>query len=328
MKAWMIREFGTPAEVVGWEDVEQETLLPGQVRVGFLMAPLNPADLNLIEGTYGTKPALPTVPGTEGVAEVLETCDERFAVGDRVICLAYAHSWQEQRVLAGDELFRVPAQVPLEELAMLKVNPATAWCLLHEFVDLPPGAVVVQNAANSAVGRCLIQIAKALGLQTVNFVRNVEERREELLASGADAVFADDESGFQEAQTWFLDREKPVLACNAVGGESAVRQLSLLAPGGVQVTYGAMGRRPVTVPNKFLIFQDLQIRGFWLTHWLSKASRERVEAVYGLLVKLLEKKQLQQVIDSVHDLEEWPAALRRLSAADRRGKVLLRCRAL
>lgn len=325
MKAWIIREFGKPNEVLELANVLAADLPDKHVRVAFLAAPINPADLNWIEGTYGTRPVLPETPGTEGVAEVIESRDERYQIGDRVMFLGYAHSWQQQRVVDADELWKVPSHLPIAEMAMLKVNPATAWCLLHKFVSIPAGGVVLQNAANSAVGRCVIQIARALGLRTVNFVRNADLLREELMASGADAVFSDDDAGAEQAKQWLSTQQKPVLACNAVGGESALRQLSLLAPGGIHVTYGAMSRRPLTVPNKFLIFQDIQIRGFWLTHWLTQVSRATLDETYGSLTAMIESKQLQQVVDSSYHLDDLRLALQRLTASDRRGKVLLHC---
>jgi hypothetical protein len=47
------------------------------VLVGFLAAPINPADLNMVEGVYPIGPKAPAVGGNEGVAEVL-------AVGSKV----------------------------------------------------------------------------------------------------------------------------------------------------------------------------------------------------------------------------------------------------
>lgn len=39
----------------------------------------------------------------------------------------------------------------------------------------------------------------------------------------------------------------------------------MLAPGGVHVTYGAMGMQPVSVPAGLLIFKDIRFVGFWLS---------------------------------------------------------------
>ena len=108
-----------------------------------------------------------------------------------------------------------------------------------------------------------------------------------------------------------------------MGGESALRQLDLLENGSTQVTYGAMGRRPLTIPNKFLIFRDICFRGFWLTHWLAKEKPERIAETYDALIDLLRQGKLQQPVDSVHDLTAFPQALQRLDATDRKGKVLL-----
>jgi NADPH:quinone reductase and related Zn-dependent oxidoreductases len=49
---------------------------------------------------------------------------------------------------------------------MLKINPMTAWRLLHDYVDLARGDWLIQNAANSAAGRAVIQIAHELGYKT------------------------------------------------------------------------------------------------------------------------------------------------------------------
>lgn len=321
----MIREFGQAASVV--ECVEREPLPcgEGQLRVRMLASPINPADTNWIEGTYGTRPGLPEVPGTEGVAEVVESRMAGFAVGDWVIFLEYAHGWQESRVVAATDVLRVPKDVNVLDLAMLKVNPATAWLMLERVRSMKK-PVVLQNAANSGVGRCVIQITRARGWRTVNFVRNAELAAE-LLDLGADAVFSDDEAGLQAAKQWLQqENAKIFLALNAVGGESAVRQLNLLADGATQVTYGAMGRRPVTVPNQFLIFRDMHFEGFWLSRWLKEASRDEVAAVYEELVTMMRAGQLEQRVDSVHDLAEYATAFARHAATDRHGKVLFRAK--
>jgi trans-2-enoyl-CoA reductase len=194
--------------------------------------------------------------------------------------------------------------------------------MLHDFAILPAGSIVVQNAANSGVGRCVIQIARAIGLRTINMVRN-KEVFAELQQIGADLVCTDDEEGKQAALSFLVQcDQKASLALNAVGGESALRQLDLLEDSATQVTYGAMGRRPLTIPNKFLIFRDLHFRGFWLTNWLRKESPAGIAATYEILLDLMRQGKLQQPVDSVHELSQFRNALQRLQASDRAGKVL------
>jgi NADPH:quinone reductase-like Zn-dependent oxidoreductase len=48
----------------------------------------------------------------------------------------------------------------LNQLSMMGINPATAYLIFTEFVALNRGEWIVQNAANSSVGRAVIAIAK------------------------------------------------------------------------------------------------------------------------------------------------------------------------
>ena len=73
---------------------------------------------------------------------------------------------------------------------MLRINPPTALLLLTDIVALKPGDWVIQNVANSAVGRLVIRLARPRGVQTVNVVRR-ESLFAELKALGADACVVD-----------------------------------------------------------------------------------------------------------------------------------------
>ena len=44
--------------------------------------------------------------------------------------------------------------------------------MLKDFAQLKEGDYVLQNGANSQVGLAVIQLAKAWGLKTINFVRD------------------------------------------------------------------------------------------------------------------------------------------------------------
>src|SRR5260370_5681278 len=70
---------------------------------------------------------------------------------------------------------------------MLSINPPAAALLLEEFVSLKPGDWIVQNAANSGVGRAVIVFAKQKGVRTINIVRR-SELVDELKETGADIV--------------------------------------------------------------------------------------------------------------------------------------------
>ncbi|MFM2242817.1 MAG: hypothetical protein RLZ97_1672 [Verrucomicrobiota bacterium] len=313
-------QFGPPAGQLGIEACPPRPPAEDEVLLKVLASPINPADLNFIEGSYGIVPPLPATPGTEGCGEVLESRHEAFAPGDRVMVLGRGEMWATHATVHGDLLFKLPAGIDPLQAAMLKVNPATAFRMLHGFVSVPPGGWVVQNAANSGVGRCVIQLCKALGWRTMNLVRRAE-LADELTALGADAVIVDDASGLDQARE-IMAGESAWLALNAVGGDSALRLMNLMADGGSHVTYGAMGRKPLKIPNGLLIFRDLSVHGFWLTRWLENARLPEVHRTYQLLARMVLEGGLAVPVDSTHELTGFAAALDRLDAHDRKGKVL------
>lgn len=321
-KRLSFESHGKPADVLRLETFDTPPLEKGEVLLSIHAAPINPADLNFIEGTYGLRPELPAHAGMECAATVLESRSARFSAGDEVIPIGRIGAWAAHTVASGDQLIRLPAGIDPLQAAMLKVNPATAWLLLHHFENLRVGDWVTLNAANSGVGQCVIQLAAAMGVRTLCFVRNADLAHE-LLALGADTVFGDSPVGFDAARE-SLGKEKAKLAFNAVGGDSALRLMKLLAPGGTHITYGAMARKPLTIPNGPLIFGDLRFRGLWVTKWMEETPRRKVEAAYAGLAALQLGGALRQEVDSLFAIDQYRAALARLEATDRRGKVLFR----
>ena len=93
-------------------------------------------------------------------------------------------------VVSANGLFALPPDADPQQLAMLGINPPTAALLLSEYVNLKSDDWVVQNSANSGVGRWVIAFAKTRGLKTVNIVRR-PELVAELEAIGGDLVVVD-----------------------------------------------------------------------------------------------------------------------------------------
>lgn len=319
-KRLVFAAFGKPSEVLQCEEFSLPKPQPGEALIRISAAPINPADLNTIEGTYGYKPELPSTPGIEGSGIVESSAADGFTPGDRVIFLQRAHTWSTHTVVPAAALFRVPADIDPLQAAMLKVNPATAWQLLHGFGKLRPGDWIVQNLGNSAVGRCVIQLCRDLGIRSISFVRDASQATG-LTALGADHVFTDDDTGAAAAKD-VLGGTNASLAFNAVGGDSALRLMKLLRTSATHVTYGAMGRKPITLPNGLLIFQDIRIRGLWVTRWADNSPRDEIESVYQNLSNRVASGHLIQPVDRSFLLEEWRDAIARLDSPERAGKVL------
>ncbi len=306
-----------PAEALRVESVTLPPLAADELTLEMLASPINPADLNVIEGTYGDLPELPATIGNEGCGRVTAVGADvtGFSPGD-LVATTLPGCWTTHRNLPAANAVRVPAHTDPQQAAMLCVNPPTAHAMLHDFVDLKPGDWIAQNAANSGVGRCVIALAKSMGLKTLNLVRR-PELIPELTGLGADSVLLEDTDLRKERP--FGDTP-PRLALNAVGGQSALNLASALAPGGTHVTYGAMSRQPVKAPNGMLIFKDIAFRGFWLRRWFTDTPAEERTRVFAHLADLVADGTLHVPIARTFPFAEIQSALQTNESS---GKTLL-----
>jgi len=319
--AWVFRQFGNPAEVIQSENIPDPPLSAGEVRIAMEASPIHPADLNFLEGRYGVVPELPAVPGMEGVGSIVESRDPFWAVGERVL-VAGPGCWQERVVRAGDRLVRVPEGLAIEQAAMARINPSTAWWMLHCFGRPRPGDWLVQNAGTSGVGCAVIQLARFCGWRTASFIRGTD-RFDSLRALGADAVFEESAAGCDAAKE-VLAGHSIRLALNAVGGESLLRLASLVEDSAVVVTYGAMGRQANKIPNSLLIFRRLQFTGFWLTAWERSCSQHALLGLRQRLLDWMAAGALRLPVGTVFPAAEAGVALAAACQGGVKGKVVLR----
>ena len=322
LKAAIYETHGNPADVL--RVVEQDWASPAanEVVVQMRAAPLNPADINSIEGKYPVRPPLPATPGMEGAGVVVELGANvrNLAIGNLVILPHNLGTWREACAVRADKLVAVPDGIEPAQAAMLKVNPITAWRMLHDFVKLEHGDWLIQNVANSGAGRAVTAIAKELGWKTVNVVRRAE-LIDELRSEGADVVVVDGESLRDEvkAQTGGA----PIrLALNAAGGENAIRCAGCLAAGAVMVTYGAMSLKPLTIPNGMLIFKNLWFTGFWITKWYEASTPEQRSEMWSALFDLAKRGLLHTPIEARYSLDQAGEALEHAMRNRRGGKVI------
>src|SRR5437667_6600820 len=262
INAAVYERHGNPADVLRVESRPWPTPAPDQVLVQMRAAPINPADLNQIEGKYPVRPELPATPGFEGAGVVVDLGEgvTGLTTGALVILPHNIGTWREAVAAKADELVVVPDGIEPVQAAMLKINPLTAWRLLHDYVDLQKGDWLIQNAANSAAGRGVIQIAHELGYKTVNVIRRAE-LIDELRAEGGDTVLVDGENLREEVKS-ATGGASIRLGLNSVGGDSALRLANCLAPGGTLVSFGAMSLRPLKIRTGLLILKALRFAGF------------------------------------------------------------------
>jgi NADPH:quinone reductase-like Zn-dependent oxidoreductase len=265
MRAVQLTAYGNPVEGLKLVNIPAPDA-PGrdQVLIGVEFSPINPSDLLLAKGIYALRPALPTVIGNEGVGRVLDVGPgvRNVKVGDRVLAPLSSFTWRERMVISADGLFALSADADLRQLAMLSINPPTAALLLSEYVNLKPGEWVVQNAANSGVGRWVIAFAKTRGLKTVNIVRR-PELVPELEALGGDLVVVDSPDVSERIKA-AVGHAELRLAFDGVSGPATGVLAATLSPRGTLVSFAAMSLEPMSISALDIIFKHVAVRGFFM----------------------------------------------------------------
>jgi mitochondrial enoyl-[acyl-carrier protein] reductase / trans-2-enoyl-CoA reductase len=316
------QRYGNPADVLKVETRPWPTPAEDEAVVKLRAAPINPADLNQIEGKYPVRPDLPATPGFEGTGIVVEVGAQvkGLTSGALVILPHNVGTWRDAVAVKANELVVVPDGIEPVQAAMLKINPLTAWRLLHDYVDLQKGDWVIQNAANSAAGRDVIQIAHELDYKTVNVVRRAEVI-DELRAEGGDVVLIDGDNLREQVKN-ATGGASIRLGLNSVGGDSALRLANCLAPGSTLVSFGAMSLQPLKIPTGLLIFKDLRFRGIWINKWYDNATpTERIET-FRPLFEMAKRGLLKTKVEKAYPLSEVKAAVAHAAQGKRSGKIV------
>ncbi|PGH02669.1 mitochondrial trans-2-enoyl-CoA reductase [Blastomyces parvus] len=313
-KALVYSNYGEPKDVLSLHAHSISPPHHSQVNVRLLAAPLNPADVNQIQGVYPSKPTFTTTLGTstpsaiggnEAAFEVLSTGSgvKSLTKGDWVIMKRTGMgTWRTHAQFDEAALIKIEDRSNLTPLQVgtVGVNPVTAYRMLRDFcawdwISKPGEEWAIQNGANSGVGRAVIQLAREWGIKTLNVIRErdtpaeTEALKNDLLALGATVVVTEAQllssKTFREIvhEATRQGKEPIRLALNCVGGPSATAMLKVLAPESRMVTYGAMAKQPLTLPSGLLIFKNLALNGFWVSKWSDKNPAQKTETVNDIL---------------------------------------------
>jgi mitochondrial enoyl-[acyl-carrier protein] reductase / trans-2-enoyl-CoA reductase len=323
MKQVLIDRYGAPEEVARCADVPDVGAPgPGEVVFDVLVFPINPADVSFCRGTYRLKPALPATPGAECIGRVTAVGDgvSHVGPGDLVINLQ-RENWTERRRVKANDVIAVPGKMDLRQAAMLRINPATALLLLTDIVPVKPGDWIIQNVANSAVGRLVIPLARQRGIKTMNVVRR-EALFAELKALGADACVVD---GPDLAERVKARTGSGVirLALDAVSGHATARLAACLSDGGVVCNYGSMSGDDPVMARGALTNNGLSLVGFILGRGLSTRSPEQVRQIYADLGRQILDGTLCAPVEQVYAIDDIKTALVHAQRGERAGKILV-----
>jgi NADPH:quinone reductase-like Zn-dependent oxidoreductase len=324
MSQLVVTSFGDPRESVSLERAPGRVLATDDILVEMEAAPVNPSDFLLVRGGYGVRPQLPSPAGGEGVGRVIDAGGAAGTrlVGRRVVILpTYEQgTWADTVATSYRNVVPAPEDADPLQLAMLPINPATAYLLLHKYARLAAGDWVGQNAANSAVGRCVLALARLRGLQSLNIVRREAAAQIVGDAGGDRVIVAGDDLPAQIADA--LDGAELGLALDGTAGPIAGDLAGALRFRGVMVTYAFVTGMPPAVPARDLIFKEVTLTGFWLLNWLRHAPRTEIEQTYRTLGDLVATGVVAVPVEATYRLDDHREAFERAMTPGRTGKIL------
>jgi NADPH:quinone reductase-like Zn-dependent oxidoreductase len=318
MQAIQLTKYGKPEEGLRLIEIAE----PGDPKSGEILirveyAPINDNDLLVASGLYAVRPKLPSIVGNEGAGKVFAVGDgvQNVKIGDRVVVPHGVFSWAEQVLAPAEEAIVLPPEIDPQQAAMLNINPPAAALLLEEFVSLKPGDWIVQNAANSGVGRAVIAFAKQKGVRTPNIVRR-SELVHELKESGADAVLLAGPNTATEANR-ATGGALVRLALDGVGGDATGTLVDIVGWDAKIVCYAAPTREPIKVNPFGLLFKRVSIHPFFMYYpeYLPRIP-EKIRAAAALVAS----HHLRVPIAAVYPARRFEQALAHALAG---GKVLL-----
>ncbi len=323
MKQVLIDSYGTPWEVARCAEVpDVGDPAPDEVVFDVLAFPINPADMWFCKGSSRLKPPLPATPGAECVGRVtaVGSAVTHVEKGDLVINLQ-RENWTQRRRVKGDDAIPLPPGIDLRQAAMVRINPPTAQLMLSDFVDLNAGDWVIQNVANSAVGRLLIVLARQRGLRTVNVVRRAD-LADELKALGADIVIVDGEDLAARVAQATANAEIR-LGVEAIGGAATGRIVECVGTDGTVVHYGSMSGEDPKAGRSNFIYRGVRLTGFMLGRGLARRSAAEIRAIYADLAGQVMAGKLSAPVDTVYPIEKIKEALAHADKGGRNGKILV-----
>jgi NADPH:quinone reductase-like Zn-dependent oxidoreductase len=319
MKALQLTAYGDSKTVIKLIDLpEFSAMAADEWIVDMEAAPVSPTDQYIIAGIYGEQPPLLC----EGVGRVSAVGSgvTHVKVGDRVIAPLLQNTTWSTRIKTNETWQRALPEGNLSQMAQVGMNPLTAFLLLTEFKTLKAGDWMISTAANSAVGRSIIPIAKGRGIKTVNIVRTPDLIKE-IRAIGGDVVLADGPDVAKQIKE-ATDGADIQLALDGVGGPLTQQLVDSVGLYGIIVLWSRMGGEDSTIKNIPVLFTGKSLHGFWVVNWLKiPGNRERLTAAFEEIAPLVASGKIMIPVAGEFALDQYVDAI--ALASKYSGKAIL-----
>ena len=321
MRAAFAPTHGSP-DVVVIEELPQQDLAAGQLRVAISAAAVNFSDVLIVANEYQLKVPAPFVPGSEFAGVVQEVADDvvGFAVGDRVFGTAITGAFAEEIVVSSYAVRVVPEGVDLRTAAAFGVAHRTAYHALRSTAGLRSGDELVVLGAAGGVGLAAVQLGTLIGA-SVTAVASSPERLEVAASYGAQHLIDRQTGSVREALRQELPQGSDVVI-DPVGGDVAEPALRSLRYGGRFVSIGFASGVIPRIPLNLVLLKGINVTGFEIGSFLTRQAEE-AERNETELLELLATGRATPHISASFGLAQAADALRHVGSGQAIGKVVL-----
>jgi NADPH:quinone reductase-like Zn-dependent oxidoreductase len=321
MKA-IVRDTYGSADVLELRDIDRPVVGDDEVLVRVCAAGVDQGVWHIMAGLpypirltgYGLRAPKNPVLGADvaGVVEAVGNGVTRFQPGDEVFGIAKG-SYAEYARASQDKLAPKPANLTLEQAAVVAISGLTALQGLRDHAQVCPGQNVLIVGASGGVGTYAVQVAKVFGAHVTGVCSTTKV---DLVRSlGAEHVIDYTREDFADGQ----QRYEVILD---IGGNASLSRLRrALTPKGTLVIAGG------ETDGRWLGGTDRQLRALVLSRFVGQklgtfVSRENHEDLM-VLKELIEAGKVTPVIDRTYPLSDVPAAIRCMREGRARGKVVI-----
>jgi len=324
MKAWQVRTYGEPRDVLELTEVDRPRPGPGQLLVRVLAAAGNFPDALLCRGTYQVRPPLPFTPGVELSGEVAAAGEGTtgFAAGDRVIGTAILPhgAFAEYALMRAAAAFRVPGDLDDAEAAPFHISYQTGWFGLHRRAALKAGETLLVHAAAGGVGSAAIQLGKAAGARVIG-VAGGPAKAAVATELGADVVIDRTAEDFVAVVKEVTGGRGADVIYDPVGGDAFRKSAKCVAfEGRILVVGFASGDIPQAALNHALV-KNYSILGL---HWglYERMEPGSISRCHAELTTMVEAGLIRPLISERLTLADVPDGVRRLAEGSTTGRIV------
>lgn len=323
-RSWRVHRLGTPAEALRLDGVEARPPGPGEARVAVGAIGLNFPDLLVCAGHYQERPEPPFSPGFEAAGTVVEVGPGApVAVGQQVTVVPELPdgAFQETLTAPGDQLYPVPASMPVTVAAVLHVAYQTAHVALHHRARLRAGDTLVVTGAAGGVGMAAVQLGRAAGARVVAVVTGAAKVAA-CLAWGADVVVDLEQGGLLGQLRAAVGPGGADVVVDNVGGGAFDDLRRVVAFEGRLVVVGFTAGGVGTVAANHVLLRNYSVVGLHLARY-RREDPELLRRVHAELVGLWERGVIEPAIHRILPFEEAVDGLAMIARRQTIGRVVL-----